>query len=157
MLIRLKVIDCKSDQQEVELALPATLGRGERSDLVIAHPEVSRQHCRLFEYRGVVHLQDMHSLNGTFAGGQRLAQQEVQILPGETFLVGAVKFLIDYVPAKRGSTASCGSSVRPRQPGSSSVGKRVSHGSSQAIPLPLDEKTLPADELTEMQKGGGNE
>lgn len=154
MLIRLKVIDCKTDQQEVELALPATLGRGERSDLVIAHPEVSRNHCRLFEYHGVVHLQDQHSLNGTFAGGQRLSQQEVQVLPGETFLVGPVKFIIDYAPVKRGSSASArGSSVRPRQAGSSSAGKWAAHGSSQAIHLAIDEKTLPADELTEMQNG----
>ncbi len=155
MRVRLKAIDCKTDQPEVEVTLPATLGRGDRSDLVIAHPEVSRQHCRLFEYRGVVHLQDMRSLNGTFTGGQRLSQQEVQLLPGETFMVGPVKFIIDYSPNKRGSSVSRGFSARMPASGSSSAAQRISRGSSQAIHVGLNEKTLPADEMNEVHTTEG--
>lgn len=144
MNIKLEVIDCKTDHQTVELFLPATLGRGERSDLVIAHAEVSRRHCRIFEYRGVVHIQDLNSLNGTYVNGQRLSQQEVRVMPGDKFSIGPLKFVVLYEVAQRGGSSAKGAAGRPSQRGSSSAAKRISQ---ETVPMPLDDKTMPVEEV----------
>ena len=130
MKIRLEVLGCKTPQEPVELDLPVTLGRGEHADLVIAHPEVSRVHCRLFEHRGMVHLQDMKSLNGTYAGRKKLASQEIQLAPGEKFSLGPVTFLVQYEIQERtgGSSRSIpkpgrsGSSIERQQKSQSAEG-----------------------------------
>ncbi|MDO4550214.1 MAG: FHA domain-containing protein [Planctomycetia bacterium] len=142
MYIRLEVLNCKTDQQEVELLLPVTLGRGERSDLVIAHPEVSRSHCRLFEYRGMVYLQDMRSLNGTYLGGKRLSSQEVQLLPGDKFTLGPITFMIDYHLER--STGSSRGTPRPVSHTGSSMERKVLHGSSHGMETFSDVKTIRA-------------
>ncbi|MDO4575186.1 MAG: FHA domain-containing protein [Planctomycetia bacterium] len=121
MKVELQVVGCKVDRENVSLALPATIGRGTSADLVIAHREVSRKHCRLFVYKDLVHVQDLQSMNGTYVNGHHLQNAEMVIMPGERFSVGPVTFEIQYhkaelTPSTNGSTAR-----RVVRPGSSHV------------------------------------
>jgi len=50
---------------------PTIIGRSRQSDLTVAHPMISRQHCKLFEVDGLLKIQDLGSLNGTFVGRKR--------------------------------------------------------------------------------------
>lgn len=97
MKVNLKVVDCKVDRDRVTLELPATLGRGNTCDLVIVHREISRQHCRLFVHKNLVHIQDLQSLNGTCIAERTISNAEVAIHPGEHFKIGPVTFEIDYL------------------------------------------------------------
>lgn len=112
MKVELQVIDCETNSNRVALNLPAVIGRGEDADLVIAHPEVSRQHCRIFWYQNAVHVQDLRSLNGTIISGRRIHNSESIILPDETFIVGPVQFRITYSRQESSSSEISNSTSR---------------------------------------------
>jgi hypothetical protein len=66
----------------------ALIGRGRNADLVLNDPQVSRLHARLELRDGVVHLEDLGSLNGTGRNGQRL--NGVTLLdPGDRLRIGS--------------------------------------------------------------------
>jgi len=117
MKIELYVIDCETNSSRVVLTLPAVIGRGDDADLVVAHPEVSRHHCRLFWYQNTVHIQDLRSLNGTVVGSRRIQNSESVIQPNETFTVGPVQFRIKYNRQEAPATDFSGSSSRSRARG----------------------------------------
>lgn len=48
------------------------IGRDPGNDIVINHPQVSRQHARLMRQGGLMVLEDLNSRNGTFVNGIRL-------------------------------------------------------------------------------------
>src|SRR6185369_964542 len=48
------------------------MGKDLSCDIVISHPTVSSQHCRLTQYERQFTLEDMGSTNGTFVDGIRL-------------------------------------------------------------------------------------
>src|SRR5690242_16083247 len=49
-----------------------TIGRGNKSTIVIRDNEVSREHCRLIRRAEDYELLDLNSSNGTFVNGQRV-------------------------------------------------------------------------------------
>jgi len=49
-----------------------TIGRGNKSNIVIRDNEVSRDHCRLVRLMGNYEVHDLQSSNGTFVNGQRV-------------------------------------------------------------------------------------
>lgn len=51
---------------------PIVIGRAVDSDMVLDHPHVSKQHCRIQLGNNGVEVVDMRSTNGTFMGDQRL-------------------------------------------------------------------------------------
>jgi predicted component of type VI protein secretion system len=73
----------------------AILGRAKGNTLRIPSSEVSRQHCRLLLQDGVVTVEDLDSVNGTFLNGKRLKQAEV-VRPGDRLELGPVSFLVEY-------------------------------------------------------------
>ncbi len=77
-----------------DIKLPATLGRGKDADLTVAHPLISRHHCRLEELDGALVLRDNNSTNGTFVGKKRITQ--VVLKPGDQFTVGPLTFKAEY-------------------------------------------------------------
>jgi pSer/pThr/pTyr-binding forkhead associated (FHA) protein len=79
--------------------LPAIIGRSRTTDVTLAHPLVSRQHCELYEADGKLMLRDLGSLNGTFVGDTRLCEQPLPIQSGERFTVGTVTLQADYQDA----------------------------------------------------------
>lgn len=96
MQAKLVVVDGKAKARQFDVVLPAIIGRNRSTDLTLGHPRVSRQHCEVFESDGLLMLCDLSSLNGTFVGGRRLAEQARPIEPGEQFTVGAVTFPAEY-------------------------------------------------------------
>jgi hypothetical protein len=91
---KLQVIGGKASKNIVSLTLPATIGRGKDASLTIAHPLISRQHCRLYETEGLLMLQDLESTNGTYLQGRRIRQAP---LPPETeFSIGPLTFRVQY-------------------------------------------------------------
>ncbi len=126
MKVELFVLDCDSASSRIELTLPAIVGRGENADLIIAHPEVSRQHCRLFWFRNSVHIQDLKSLNGTNVAGRLIANAESVIQPEEHFTVGPVQFRISYSKQDASCSDPTGSTARRTHGSSNSI-----HSASQ--------------------------
>jgi predicted component of type VI protein secretion system len=65
----------------------------------LGHPLVSRHHCEVFEADGILMVRDLGSLNGTFVGNTRIAEQAMPIQPGEVFTVGPVSLRAEYAGA----------------------------------------------------------
>ncbi len=53
------------------------IGRGTKNDIVIDHPDLSRNHCQLVRLVADYELQDLNSTNGTFINGQRLSTNRI--------------------------------------------------------------------------------
>jgi len=65
-----------------------TVGRDPMADIVIADPEVSRQHARLTRTAEGYEIQDLGSTNGTFVDGQRLTGDPVRLQAGQAISMG---------------------------------------------------------------------
>lgn len=65
-----------------------TIGRDPMADIVIADPEVSRQHARLTRTAEGFEIQDLGSTNGTFVDGQRLTGDPVRLESGQAISMG---------------------------------------------------------------------
>ena len=96
---KLVVVGGDARTRQFELRLPAIIGRSRTTDVTLAHPLVSRQHCELYEADGKLMLRDLGSLNGTFVGDTRLCEQPLPIQSGERFTVGTVTLQADYQDA----------------------------------------------------------
>jgi pSer/pThr/pTyr-binding forkhead associated (FHA) protein len=92
----LVVVNGEAKSRRFELELPAVIGRSRATDVTLGHPLVSRRHCEVFESEGSLMLRDLGSLNGTFVGESRLAEQPMLIEPGQKFTVGPVTFRAEY-------------------------------------------------------------
>jgi len=84
---RRKVVTLKSDI--------SVLGRSHGNAVRIPSAEVSRRHCRLLLKDGLVTLEDMGSVNGTFLNGRRVEDSEI-VRPGDNLEVGPVRFVVEY-------------------------------------------------------------
>lgn len=73
----------------------ATLGRAVGCTVRIPSAQVSRQHCRLFIKNGVVTVEDLESINGTFLNGKRINDREI-VHPGDRLGVGPVTLVVEY-------------------------------------------------------------
>jgi pSer/pThr/pTyr-binding forkhead associated (FHA) protein len=95
MKVTLTVTSGRATKESVTINLPASIGRSRAADLPIAHPLVSRAHCRIEERNGLAMIYDEGSLNGTYLGRNRVAS--APLLPESIFSVGPLSFRIDYV------------------------------------------------------------
>ncbi len=73
----------------------AIIGRARGNAVRIPSALVSRQHCRLRLADGVVQIEDLGSVNGTFLNGKRIVGREA-VRPGDQIDVGPVRFCVDY-------------------------------------------------------------
>ena len=106
MEAKLVVIGGKANMGEVKLRLPMTIGRGNKADLMISHPTVSREHCRLFEKNGELVVQDNGSSNGTFVDGEKI-EAAVVVQPGQILAIGPLTFRAEYeAPTSNVSSAT---------------------------------------------------
>lgn len=77
------------------LDLPATIGRNPEHGVCVNHESISRSHCQLvLNSQGALLLRDLGSTNGTYVRDRRI--KHCELLPGDTFQIGAVTFRIDY-------------------------------------------------------------
>jgi pSer/pThr/pTyr-binding forkhead associated (FHA) protein len=73
----------------------AVLGRAHGNAVRIPSADVSRRHCRLIAKDGVVTVEDMESVNGTFLNGRKLKGPQL-VHPGDEIELGPVKFTVEY-------------------------------------------------------------
>jgi hypothetical protein len=73
----------------------STLGRAVGSTVRIPSGEVSRTHCRLCIENGVVTVEDLESVNGTYINGLRV-RGVLQVNPGDRLTVGPATFVVEY-------------------------------------------------------------
>src|SRR5262249_49422257 len=79
-----------------QLKVPESIiGRSHGNTLRIPSSQVSRKHCRLQCEAGLVYVEDLGSVNGTFLNGQRVKNREV-VRPGDSLEVGPVSFIVEY-------------------------------------------------------------
>jgi pSer/pThr/pTyr-binding forkhead associated (FHA) protein len=80
----------------VQLSRPeSTLGRAVGCTIRIPSAEVSRLHCRLCVKDGIVLVEDLESVNGTFLNGQRIRDREI-VRPGDRLSLGSLTFVVEY-------------------------------------------------------------
>lgn len=102
---KLVVVGGNPHVRQYELHLPTVIGRSRRTDLTLGHPLVSRKHCEVFEADGMLMVRDLGSLNGTFVGETRIAEEAMPVMPGELLSVGPVTFLAVYGAVPLGDSA----------------------------------------------------
>lgn len=73
----------------------AVLGRAHGNAVRIPSAEISRRHCRLFLKDGIVTIEDMESVNGTFLNGRRIKSTQT-VHPGDEIEIGPVAFTVEY-------------------------------------------------------------
>src|SRR5438046_1046998 len=73
----------------------AVIGRGRGNTVRIPSAEVSRRHCRLRIKDGLVTVEDLNSVNGTFVNGA-LVEGKQTAGPGDRLEVGPVTFVVEY-------------------------------------------------------------
>ena len=108
MNAKLVVIGGEVQSRQYDLSLPTVIGRSRSTDLRLGHPLVSRQHCEVFEADGLLMVRDLGSLNGTYVGETRIAEQAMPVKPGELLTVGPVTFRAEYLTAaeRRGKSST---------------------------------------------------
>ena len=73
----------------------AILGRGRGNAVRIPSADVSRQHCCLHQADGLLEVEDLDSVNGTFVNGDRIVGRTL-VQPGDRLEVGPIRFRVDY-------------------------------------------------------------
>lgn len=73
----------------------AIIGRRQDCDVRVASAEVSRRHCLLSVEEGVVRIEDLDSVNGTYLNGRRVTSKQV-VRPGDRLEVGPICFVVEY-------------------------------------------------------------
>lgn len=94
MKVRLVSVGSNAKATEVDVLLPAIVGRGKAATVSLPHPTVSRRHCELYDYNGKLMVRDLGSRNGTFVGNQRVDQSEVPL--GELLTIATLSFRVVY-------------------------------------------------------------
>jgi pSer/pThr/pTyr-binding forkhead associated (FHA) protein len=95
MLVHL-VVEKGGKRTRVQLKPPvAVVGRSHGNAVRIPSAQVSRQHCRFRLERGLVYLDDLGSINGTFLNGLRVKGTQV-VRPGDQIDIGPVRFTAEY-------------------------------------------------------------
>lgn len=94
-----------------------TMGRDVTNDIVLADPEVSRQHARIKRTPGGYVLEDLGSTNGSFVNGERLVSPRV-LNPGDLVGLGEdVTLTFEAAAAESAATVMAGPGYgQPQQP-----------------------------------------
>ncbi|MDZ4820162.1 MAG: FHA domain-containing protein [Planctomycetota bacterium] len=95
MQARLVIATKDGDVREVNLTVPATLGRSRQASVSLVHTQISRVHCELFERNGVLFVRDLDSTNGTYVNQDRVSG-ETKIPSGATLKLGEVAARVIY-------------------------------------------------------------
>jgi predicted component of type VI protein secretion system len=96
MDVRLVVQAGGKRNRVLQLRAPeAVIGRSSGCSVRIPSAEVSRKHCRLRLEDGLVTIEDLASVNGTFLNGEPVTEAQT-VRPGDRLEVGPVAFVVEY-------------------------------------------------------------
>ncbi|TMQ33572.1 MAG: FHA domain-containing protein [Planctomycetota bacterium] len=96
MDVRLVVKKGDATKKSVRLKTEETIvGRRQDCDLRIRSAEISRRHCLLSYHDGVLHVEDLDSVNGTYVNGTRVAGRQI-VRPGDILEIGPLRFVAEY-------------------------------------------------------------
>jgi predicted component of type VI protein secretion system len=148
MEAKLVVVGGRVTKNIVPFIPPTVIGRGRDAKLTIAHPLISRRHCQIVQNDGLLILEDLGSLNGTFVNGQRI--KTAPLPPDTEFTVGPLTFRVQYeysgdvskLPApvlyeESPSTVSAGTVVEKNASVEQHLTAAVSSPDFQAVTTPL--------------------
>jgi hypothetical protein len=77
----------------LDISINRTLiGRALDSDIRVANQEVSRHHAVIFREEGNSMISDLHTANGTFVNGVRIANGPVLVSAGDSIILGNLAF-----------------------------------------------------------------
>lgn len=76
------------------------IGRAAPANLVISHPEISKQHARIVFEEGQCFLEDLGSINGTFLNGQPIQDRRLLTDGDEIFLGPNVMLVFNQQPTR---------------------------------------------------------
>ena len=76
-------------------ATPARIGRAHGNAVRIPSSEVSRRHCEVREDDGLLKIEDLESVNGTYLNGDLITGEAV-VRPGDRLQIGPVTFVVEY-------------------------------------------------------------
>jgi pSer/pThr/pTyr-binding forkhead associated (FHA) protein len=94
---QLLVVRGRSASEIIKLEEGVTIvGRHDECHLKIKSSQVSRQHCHLFEKKGLLLVKDLGSANGTFVNGKRVKEQQV-LEPGDELTIGDVQLRVEKI------------------------------------------------------------
>ena len=74
------------------LAEDITIGRSNKSTIMIKDPYISKNHLSIVKDEGEYFLEDLNSANGTFVNGDRI-MDVVRLNNGDTIRLGQVEFI----------------------------------------------------------------
>lgn len=72
-----------------------SIGRSDNNDVVLASPQVSRQHAKINRIGDKLYLQDLGSANGTFINGERVGKEATLIQANDELAFADILFTID--------------------------------------------------------------
>lgn len=96
MLFRLVVEKKGKRTRVVDIRVsPAVIGRGHGNEVRIPAAEVSRRHCQLRDKDGLLMVEDLESVNGTYLNGALITGEAI-VRPGDRLEIGPVTFVVEY-------------------------------------------------------------
>jgi pSer/pThr/pTyr-binding forkhead associated (FHA) protein len=91
MRVELEILE-PGNRRTFEGRPPFEVGRGE-GELILRDAEVSRTHARFESRNGVIYIADLHSRNGTFLNGRRVAEA-IEVREGDAVDAGTTRMLV---------------------------------------------------------------
>lgn len=96
------VFHCEGQAEVVQLHAPhdsVVVGRSFPADVHVPNKSLSRQHARFSWSDGVITVEDLDSLNGTWLRGERIAKR--QLASGDEVMLGNLKATISLIAGER--------------------------------------------------------
>lgn len=87
--------DCKTKKPELYLKDELIIGRDAKCDIVFKDKDVSRRNSRIFEENGIIYIEDLDSMNGTYVEGIRIRSAN-RLRSGDMISIGCVQFTLNF-------------------------------------------------------------
>lgn len=97
-MLELELAYENGDRRHAAYAIPLLIGREQACGLRLKSWRVGRRHAQIVARGGILFLEDLGSLGGTFVNGRRVTQHG-PLVPGDEFIIGPCCMQVVRVPA----------------------------------------------------------